>query len=145
MLVDYLSPAKLKRLHALAAARGQSLTEWVDEIIEAGERQLGLRVPAQAPGRHCPLVELAGDFLVRLCAGDGEVRRVAAALRAAAVDGERSHVGPLDRDGLMLELTPQWEGVRIIVGEGRFVLSDGAALQLADRLLAQCRRPSLAA
>lgn len=145
MLVDYLSPAKLERLHALAAARGQSLTECIDEIVDAGERQLGLRAPAQPPGRRCPLVELAGEFLVRLCAGSGEVRRVAAALRAAAVDGERSHVGPIDRDGLMLELTPQWEGVRIIVGEGRFVLSDGAALQLADRLLAQCRRPNLAA
>jgi hypothetical protein len=45
----------------------------------------------------------------------------------------------------MVELSPQWEGVRIIIGQGRFTLNDAGALQLADRLLAQCRRAPLAA
>jgi hypothetical protein len=145
MLVDYLSPQRLKRLHTLAAARGQSVAEWIDQLIETAEREL--RLPARAAGAEpsCPLVVLAGDFLLRLCGSEIDVRHVAAALRAAVVDGERSHVGPLGANGLMLELSPQWEGVWIIVGEGRFVLSDRAALELADRLLAHCRTRDLAA
>jgi len=145
MLIDYLSPQRLVRLQALAAAHGQSLTDWVDGLIAIAERQAGQVSQRRMPTPSCPLVELAGDFLVRLCGSDREIRRVASALRAAAIDGEHSHVGPLNTDGLMVELSPQWEGVRIIIGQGRFTLNDAGALQLADRLLAQCRRAPLAA
>jgi hypothetical protein len=145
MLIDYMNPRRLKHLQAIAAARGQSLGDWIDDLIATAERQAG---PARQGSRQllgCPLVELASDFLARLCASDSEIRRVAAALRAAAIDGEHSHVGPLNPDGLIVELSPQWEGVRIIVGEGRFTLTDTAALQLADQLQTQCRRRTMAA
>lgn len=145
MLIDYLSPQRLKRLHALAAARGQSLSDWIDDLIAASDRRgdLGPRMRARTVG--LPLVDLACDYLVRLCGSDVEIRRVASALRAAAIDGEHCHVGPLDSDGLTLELSPQWEGVRVVGGGGRFTLDDAAALQLAERLLAECQQPTLAA
>jgi hypothetical protein len=145
MLIDYVSPQRLRKLQALAAVRGKSLTEWIDDLIAAAEHDPGLALPDPRATGGCPLVQLAGDFLLRLCRSERAVRRVADALRAAAIDGEHSHVGPLDRDGVTVELSPQWEGVRIIVGEGRFTLSDAAVLQLADRLLARCRRSPLAA
>ena len=145
MLIDYLSPQRLKRLQALAAARGQTLTDWIDDVIAAAERQAGLAPSSPGPTGGCPLVELAGDFLVRICRSDQEISRVASALRAAAIDGEHSHVGPVNPEGLVVELSPQWEGVRIIVGDGRFTLTDTAALQLADRLQARFSRTTLAA
>jgi hypothetical protein len=86
MLIDYLSPQRLMRLQALAAAHGQSLTDWVDGLIATAERQAGQVSQRRMPTPSCPLVELAGDFLVRLCGSDREIRRVASALRAAAID-----------------------------------------------------------
>jgi hypothetical protein len=145
MLGAYVSPQKLERLRVLAGARGQSLNECLDDLIATGERQGGSISPQPVTRAACPLVDLVCEYVLRLCRTDQEPLRVARALRAAAIDGEHSHVGPLDRDGLMLELSPQWEGVRIIVGEGRFTLNDAAALQLADRLATRRWRATLVA
>jgi hypothetical protein len=138
-----VDPRTLQRLQALAAQRGQSLNDWFDDLIAATERQSGTAPPGT--GGASPLIDLACEHLGSLCGNDSDLRRVSGALRAAAIDGEHSHVGPLGRDGLTLELSPQWEGVRIIVGEGRFTLTDAAALRLADRLVTGCWRPVLAA
>lgn len=140
-----LSPQTLQRLHALAAARGQCLETWLEQLVRLEEgRSRGERRLAGGSGGE-PLVELVHEYLARLCASERERRRVSAALWAAATDGELCRVGPLGRDGVILEISPEPHYVRISGGGGRFAISDAAVRRVADRLSQARWRPTLAA
>lgn len=145
METSSLSQERLRRLQALAEAQGQSLDAWIDEMASAAEG--GIRSGAQGPSATtaCPLVSLVHDYFLRICTDGPELVQIGNALRAAAIDGEGAWFGPLKCDGMMLELDPQHDGVRISAGGGRFILTNAAALQLADLLGARRWRPTLSA
>lgn len=141
-----ISPDKLRRLQALAEAHGQSLDAWIDDLaaVMEGKGRSSLYGPMVTAA--CPLVSLVHDYFVRMCKGGPDLILIGKALRAAAIDGEGSRLGPLQcDDGAMLELDPQRDGVRISGGGGRFTLTNAAALQLADQLCARRWRQTLAA
>lgn len=141
MPIADLSPQTLQRLRVLAASRGQTLDGWLRQLIE------GAPLPAdrrEAPSDD-PLVDAIHDYLARLCAAATDRQAVGAALRAAATDGELCRVGPLGRSGVVLEVSPEPDYVRISGGGGRFALRDATARRLADRLSKVRPRPTLAA
>jgi hypothetical protein len=140
-----ISQEKLRRLQALAEAQGQSLDAWIDHVTATVSRPTAASPRGPMVTAACPLVSLVHDFFVRLCQGRSDLVLIANALRAAAVDGEGSRLGPLKCDGMMLELDPQHDGVRISGGGGRFTLTNAAALELADRLASRRWAPSLVA
>jgi len=140
-----VSPQTLQRLHALAAARGQCLETWLDQLVRREEgRWCGEGRHAAGSGGD-PLVEVVHEYLARLCASERERHRVSAALRAAATDGELCRVGPLGRDGVILDISPEPHYVRISGGGGRFAISDAAVRRVAARLSQARWRPTLAA
>lgn len=140
-----VSPQTLQRLHALAAARGQCLQTWLDQLVRLEEgRSCGERRLAGGASAD-PLEEVVHDYLARLCASECERHRVGAALWAAATDGELCRVGPLGRDGVILEISPEPHYVRISGGGGRFAISDAAVRRVAGRLSQARWRPTLAA
>jgi hypothetical protein len=145
MQTSSLSQESLRRLQALAEAQGQSLDEWIDKMAAAveGNPRAGAHGPMGTAA--CPLVSLVHDYFLRICKGGHELAQIGDALRAAAIDGEGSRFGPLKCDGMMLELDPQRDGVRISGGGGRFTLTNAAAMQLAERLGARRWQPTLAA
>jgi hypothetical protein len=145
METSYLSQERLHRLQALAEAQGQSLDAWIDEMAAAVEG--GMRSGTQGPtvAAACPLVSLVHEYFLRICRNGSELVQIGSALLAAVIDGEGARFGPLECDGILLELDPQHDGVRISAGGGRFTLTNAAALQLADRLGARRWRPTLAA
>jgi hypothetical protein len=146
MPIADVSPATLQRLRMLAATRGQSLDAWLEQLIDLAEQR-----PPRVAGRRLgtpgedPLVEIVHEYLSRLCTTERERQAVGAALRAAATDGELCRVGPFGRDGVILELSPAPDHVRLSAGGGRFVLSDAAVRRVANRLSLACWRPTLAA
>lgn len=145
MQTSSLSQERLRRLQALAEAQGQSLDAWIDEMAAAVEDRTRSGTHGPTVSATCPLVSLVHDYFLRICKGGPELVHIGNALRAAAIDGEGARFGPLKCDGIMLELDPQHDGVRISGGGGRFTLTNAAALQLADRLGARRWQPTLAA
>lgn len=146
MQTSSMSPERLRRLQALAEAQGQSLDAWIDEMVAVAEGRARSGSHGPVAATACPLVLLVHDYFLRICKGGPELAQIGNALRAAAIDGEGARFGPLKcDDGIMLELDPQHDGVRISGGGGRFTLTNAAALQLADRLGARRWVPTLVA
>lgn len=140
-----ISHESLRRLQALAEAQGQSVDGWIDDMARLAERRARPRPAGPTGASACPLVGLVHDYFLTLCKGGPELAQLGSALRAAAVDGEGSRLGPLRCDGTMIALDPQHDGVRVVGGGGRFTLTNAAALQLADRLCTHSWRPTLVA
>ena len=140
-----INQERLRRLQALAEAQGQSLDEWIDDLAAAVEGRARAHPHGPMVTTSCPLVSLVHDYFLRVCRGGPELAVIGKALRAAAIDGEGSRLGPFKSDGMMLELDPQRDGVRINGGGGRFTLTNAAALQLAERLCARRWVPTLVA
>lgn len=139
------SQEKLRRLEALAEAQGKSLDAWIEDLAATVEGKGAAAPRGPMVTTASPLVALVHDYFVRICPGGPDLAAIGNALRAAAIDGEASRLGPLKCDGMMLELDPQRDGVRINGGGGRFTLTNAAALQLAERLCARRWVPTLVA
>jgi hypothetical protein len=140
-----VSAQTLQRLQALAAARGQCLQTWLDQLVRLEEGRSCAERRLAGGASADPLVEVVDEYLARLCASERERHRVSAALWAAATDGELCRVGPLGRDGVTLDISPEPHYVRISGGGGRFAISDAAVRRVADRLSQARWRPTLAA